>query len=125
MSNGNFYNQEVMLPFQKFPGLPKNVLLKSMRSGRRNILRLTSFQIRSPSCKKPDTFPLRTLSCRKNCWTEHYYDPQVKAQEVFLRKYKGDKTAEELIGNQRHEALLYSRYKAYYGYVFYIGKKIQ
>ncbi len=74
--------------------------------------------------QKAGYIPVANFILPENCWTEHYYDPQVKAQEVFLRKYKGDKTAEELIENQRHEALLYSRYKAYYGYVFYIGKKI-
>ena len=32
--------------------------------------------------------------------------------------------AEELVENQRHEAELYNKYKEFYGYVFYIGKKI-
>ncbi|EFK07292.1 conserved hypothetical protein [delta proteobacterium NaphS2] len=35
-----------------------------------------------------------------------------------------NKAAVEFIENQRHEAQLYYKYKAYYGYVFYIGKKI-
>jgi len=47
------------------------------------------------------------------------------AQEAFLKKYEGNKTAEEFIAGERHEALLYYRYKEYYGYVFYIGKKIK
>ncbi len=42
----------------------------------------------------------------------------------FLKKYAGNKTAEELVENQRHEAELYYKYKEFYGYVFYIGKKI-
>jgi len=60
----------------------------------------------------------------ENCWTEHFYAPQVSAQKNFLKKYKGNKIAEEFIGNQRYEAELYYKYKEYYGYVFYIGKKI-
>lgn len=60
----------------------------------------------------------------ENRWTEHFYTPQVKAQEIFLRKYTGNKIAEELVAYQRIEAQLYHKYKEFYGYVFYIGKKI-
>ena len=49
----------------------------------------------------------------------------MNGQEKFLKKYAGNHTAEELVENQRHEAELYYKYRDYYGYVFYIGKKIQ
>jgi ubiquinone/menaquinone biosynthesis C-methylase UbiE len=68
--------------------------------------------------------PVATFILPENCWMEHFYVLQVKAQELFLKKYSGNKTAEELVANQRHEAVLYNKYKEYYGYVFYIGKKI-
>jgi len=58
------------------------------------------------------------------CWTEHFYAPQVQAQIDFLKKHAGNETAKDFIENQRHETRLYSKYKDYYGYVFYIGKKI-
>ena len=67
--------------------------------------------------------PVASFIISENCWTENYYIPQVKAQEVFLKKYKGNKTVEELIANQKYEAQLYSKYKDYYGYVFFIGQK--
>ncbi len=67
--------------------------------------------------------PVATFILPENCWTEHFYDPQVSAQEKFLKKYAGNKSAEELVANQRREAELYYRYKEYYGYVFYIGKR--
>ncbi len=60
----------------------------------------------------------------ENCWTEHFYTPQVAAQELFLKRYKENEMAAELVANQRHEAALYEKYKAYYGYVFFIGKKV-
>ncbi|HNW51495.1 MAG TPA: class I SAM-dependent methyltransferase [Prolixibacteraceae bacterium] len=60
----------------------------------------------------------------ENCWTDHFYIHQVRAQEIFLKKYAGNATAEGLVANERHEAQLYNKYKEYYGYVFYIGKKI-
>jgi hypothetical protein len=74
--------------------------------------------------QKSGYMPVASFMLPENCWIEHFYDLQVEAQERFLNKYKGNPTAEELIRYQRHEAQLYFKYKAYYGYVFYIGKKI-
>jgi len=68
--------------------------------------------------------PVATFILPENCWMEHFYALQIPAQDAFLKKYAGNKTAEELVANQRHEAALYNKYKAYYGYAFYIGKKI-
>lgn len=59
------------------------------------------------------------------CWTENYFTPLVKAREIFSRKYDGNKTVEELISFQHHEAELYRKYKEFYGYVFYIAKKMK
>jgi len=74
--------------------------------------------------QKAGYIPVATFILPEDCWTEHFYEPQVTAQEIFLKKHPGNKTAGELVANQRKEAQLYERYKAYYGYVFYIGKKI-
>ncbi len=74
--------------------------------------------------QKSGYIPVATFILPENCWTDNFYVPQVKAQEVFLKKYKGNSTAEDLIANEIREAQLYSKYKEYYGYVFYIGKKI-
>jgi len=74
--------------------------------------------------QKNGYIPIANFILPENCWTEHFYVLQVEAQKTFLSKYKGNQTAHELIASQRHEAQLYSRYKEYYGYVFYIGKKI-
>ena len=52
----------------------------------------------------------------------HEFDFEV--QELFLQKYAGNKTAEEFIASERHEAAIYHKYKAFYGYAFYIGKKL-
>ena len=68
--------------------------------------------------------PVATFVLPENCWTEHFYAPQAIAQENFLKKYAGNSTVESLIASQRHEAQLFDKYKAYYGYVLYIGKKL-
>lgn len=74
--------------------------------------------------QKAGYVPVATFILPENCWVEHFYVPQTKAQELFLKKYAGNKTAEDLVANERHEAQLYAKYKEFYGYVFYIGKKI-
>ncbi|MDR2915894.1 MAG: class I SAM-dependent methyltransferase [Tannerella sp.] len=68
--------------------------------------------------------PVATFILPENCWTEHYFTPCCKTHEAFLKKHAGSKTAEELIAGQLHEMELYHKYKEFYGYVFYIGKKV-
>ncbi len=74
--------------------------------------------------QKAGYIPVATFMLPSTCWTDDFYAPQAKAQDDFLKKYAGNKTAEELIASQRHEMQLYYKYKDFYGYVFYIGKKI-
>jgi SAM-dependent methyltransferase len=59
----------------------------------------------------------------EKCWTDNYFVPREAAGKALLKKYAGDKKVEAFIANMEHEAELYSKYKQYYGYVFYIGKK--
>jgi SAM-dependent methyltransferase len=68
--------------------------------------------------------PVATFILPDNCWTDHFYATQVKAQEEFLRKHAGNRRAEGLIATERYQAQLYDQYKEFYGYVFYIGKKL-
>ncbi len=68
--------------------------------------------------------PIATFILPEYCWTNNFYIPQIQTQKLFLKSHAGNKTAEDLVKNMRHEAELYSKYKQYYGYVFYIGRKI-
>ncbi len=68
--------------------------------------------------------PVASFILPENCWTEHFFDLQIPAQEAFLKKHKGNKAAEDFVVRQQYENQLYYKYKEYYGYVFYIGKKI-
>ncbi|GBR76795.1 SAM-dependent methyltransferases [Candidatus Termititenax persephonae] len=67
--------------------------------------------------------PVAAFTLPEKCWIDNYFIPQKTRQEEFLKKYAGDKTVETFIGFLRREAELYAKYKQYYGYVFYIGKK--
>ena len=59
----------------------------------------------------------------ENCWTEHYFAPQDEVRETFMKEHAGNKTAMDFMKGQQYERSLYSKYKDYYGYVFYIGQK--
>lgn len=68
--------------------------------------------------------PVATFILPENCWTEHFFTPGVTAQRKLLDKYPGNQGVEEFVSAQRREAEMYRRYKEFYGYVFYIGRKI-
>jgi SAM-dependent methyltransferase len=74
---------------------------------------------------KAGYLPVATFIFPETCWTEHYFAPKIKAQEIFLNKYEGNKAAEELITSQSYEEELYRKYKEFYGYVFFIAKKVR
>jgi ubiquinone/menaquinone biosynthesis C-methylase UbiE len=74
--------------------------------------------------QKAGYVPVAAFTLPENCWIDTYFIPQKTRQEEFLKKHAGNKTVEAFIANMRHEAELYAKYKQYYGYVFYIGKKI-
>ena len=64
----------------------------------------------------------------EKCWTDNFFAPREAADKALLKKYAGNKTVEAYIESNievnKIEVELYSKYKQYYGYVFYIGKKI-
>lgn len=60
----------------------------------------------------------------ETCWIDNFFAPEMAAQKIFLDKYKGNRSAEEFVKYEKRGAELYNKYKEYYGYAFYIGKKI-
>lgn len=74
--------------------------------------------------QKAGYVPVATFAIPDSDWKEHFYEPMYPVQEAFLAKYAGNEAAHKLIENQRWETDLYYRYCQYYGYVFYIGRKI-
>ena len=67
---------------------------------------------------------IASFTLPEKCWTDNYFSPRQSEEQSFLEKYAGNKTVEEYIASSKYEADLYSKYKQYYGYVFYIGKKV-
>jgi SAM-dependent methyltransferase len=81
-----------------------------------------------PNCilkmQKAGYIPVASFILPEICWTDNFYDSHISFQEIFLKKYPGNKTVEDFIAYERYEAKMYKKYKKYYGYVFYIGKKL-
>ena len=74
---------------------------------------------------KAGYLPVATFILPATCWTDHYFAPKKTAQEIFLSKYAGNKTAEEFSALQADEEVLYDKYKEFYGYTFFIAKKTE
>jgi SAM-dependent methyltransferase len=74
--------------------------------------------------QKAGYIPVATFTLPEKCWTDNYFIPREVALKVLFDKYTGNETVEAFIENNKYEVDLYSKYKQYYGYVFYIGRKI-
>ena len=68
--------------------------------------------------------PVASFILPETCWTDNFYVPQKDAQKGFLERYPDNNTARELVANERREAELYSKYKEFYGYVFFVAKTL-
>lgn len=73
--------------------------------------------------QKAGYLPIATYILPETIWID-YYNWQTLRRESFLKKYDGNSSINEFVASMRYEAELYSKYRAHYGYMFYIGKKI-
>lgn len=60
----------------------------------------------------------------KSGWWNDYYNPLAERINVLREKYAGNKEAKARLDSTEREIELYRNYSDYYGYVFYIMKKI-
>ncbi|MDR0732919.1 MAG: class I SAM-dependent methyltransferase, partial [Dysgonamonadaceae bacterium] len=74
--------------------------------------------------QKAGYVPVAAFALPEECWTDNYFTPRETALRALLEKYTGNKTVEVYVESNKYEVELYSKYKQYYGYVFYIGKKL-
>jgi ubiquinone/menaquinone biosynthesis C-methylase UbiE len=68
--------------------------------------------------------PVASFLLDESCWTDHFFAPQKESYQHFLDKYPNNQIVKDFIANQQHEANLYDKYKDYYGYAFFIAKKL-
>ena len=60
----------------------------------------------------------------ETCWTKNYYEPMQPAMEAFLKDHHGETNAQIFIERLKEEQDYYEENKDYFGYVFYIGRKV-
>lgn len=85
---------------------------------------INTIPVKMAQMQQAGYIPVASFILPENAWTEHFFAPQVSIQEAYLKNHADNPMIVEFIRNQQHEKSLYVKYKDYYGYVFYIGKKI-
>lgn len=69
--------------------------------------------------------PLAHLTLPEYGWQQNYYDQMEAQKQDYLNQYGDVAEAREVVENElEKEKNLYKKYKEYYGYVFYIMRKI-
>jgi len=86
---------------------------------------ITTISNNVTTMQKSGYIPVSIFTLPENCWIDNYFVPQIPLNDDFLRKYNGNKIVEEFIAGNRNEERMYQKFKEYYGYVFYIGKKFE
>lgn len=60
----------------------------------------------------------------ETCWTENYYEPMKPTMESFLQDHPDNAAAQGFVNRLKEEIAYYKENSQYFGYVFFIGKKI-
>ncbi|MDR2929198.1 MAG: methyltransferase domain-containing protein [Cytophagaceae bacterium] len=68
--------------------------------------------------------PVAAFVLPEACWTDNYFAPQKAVQKAFLEKYAGNTAVEAFIADTRYQAAQYAKCKQYFGYAFYVGRKV-
>ncbi|MFV0418870.1 MAG: class I SAM-dependent methyltransferase [Dysgonomonas sp.] len=69
--------------------------------------------------------PVAHFTLTEDCWLEYFFNPMPPIMEKFLEQHNYSEVAKQFIAMLKNEIELYKKYKEYYGYVFYIGRKNQ
>ncbi len=67
--------------------------------------------------------PIGYFVLPEHCWRENYYRPLEQRFDRFLAAQNARADAQAIIAAERQEIALYDRYKAYFGYGYYIARK--
>jgi len=68
--------------------------------------------------------PIGYFPLPEDCWLDNYYRPMQARFAAFLDRNGGSTAAQAIVEGEKREIALYERYSAYYGYGFYIARKI-
>lgn len=68
--------------------------------------------------------PLGYFPLSKNCWREQYYEPMQGRFGSFLARHGHSAAAQDIVDAAQEEIALYEQYGEFYGYGFYIARRI-
>lgn len=74
--------------------------------------------------EKQGYLPVGHFVISEKGWWENYYNPLTDRISKLRKKYINNKEANDRMDNMLREIELYKRYSDYYGYVFYIMRKV-
>lgn len=60
----------------------------------------------------------------EQCWLDNYYQPLQQRFEDFLQRHEHCESARQMVRQELDEMAIYRRYHEYYGYAFYVARKI-
>lgn len=68
--------------------------------------------------------PLGVFALPPACWEENYYRPLQAGFAAYLDRHAHADAARDLVRAEEAEMALYREYGEWYGYVFYLGRKV-
>lgn len=68
--------------------------------------------------------PVESFIIPDYCWSKNYHEPILARADSYLKEREYCPEAVEFINAERVEAAMFERYKEYFGYAFYIAKRI-
>jgi SAM-dependent methyltransferase len=68
--------------------------------------------------------PIGYFTLPERCWRDAYYRPMEARFDAFLARHRHSPEARAVVEAERAEIALYEGYAAYYGYGYYIARKV-
>lgn len=68
--------------------------------------------------------PIGYFPLPSHCWLDNYYSPLERRFDAFLERHHHSEQARALIAAEQQEIALYESYREYFGYGYYIAKKV-
>lgn len=67
--------------------------------------------------------PIGYFALPEHCWLDNYYRPMQRRFSAFLERHDQSDAARAIVAAEEVEISLYERYKAFFGYGYYIARK--
>jgi SAM-dependent methyltransferase len=68
--------------------------------------------------------PIGYFPLPMNCWLENYYRPLRSGFDDFIARHRGSAEARAIIDAENEEFSIYQRYSSFFGYGFYIARRV-